>query len=87
MRSWPLAQLRAKAMKMKANAVIAVDIDYADVGSGKGMLMVCATGTAVRVNNPEVFEKQTYEHLKELNDKHERLNCLLGKYKPYIVMV
>ena len=69
---------------MKANAVIAVDIGYADVGSLKGMLMVCATGTAVRVNNCDVFEPTTYEHLKELDSKFERLRYLRDNFKSYI---
>lgn len=79
-----LLQLRAKALKMNANAVIAVDLDYGDVGTGKGMLMVCATGTAVSVTNQEVFEKNTYEHLKELDEKYERLDYLQEKFKIYI---
>lgn len=32
-----------------ANAVIGVDLDYETLGSGNGMLMVTACGTAVRI--------------------------------------
>ncbi len=79
-----LAQLRVKALEMFANAVIAVDLDYADVGTGKGMLMVCATGTAVKVTNTDVFEPNTYEHLKKLDSKYKRLNLINKKYKAFL---
>lgn len=32
-----------------ANAVVGVDLDYEVLGQGNGMLMVSASGTAVRV--------------------------------------
>ncbi|MEZ5669032.1 MAG: heavy metal-binding domain-containing protein [Alphaproteobacteria bacterium] len=37
------------AERMGANAVIGVDLDFETVGSGGGMLMVAASGTAVRL--------------------------------------
>ncbi|MDD7909199.1 MULTISPECIES: heavy metal-binding domain-containing protein [Pseudovibrio] len=37
-----------EARQMGANAVIGIDIDYETVGSNGSMLMVTATGTAVR---------------------------------------
>ena len=37
-----------RAAQMGANAVVGVDIDYEVLGSGNGMLMVTASGTAVR---------------------------------------
>lgn len=49
------AQLRAKALKLGANAIIATDIDYGEAGAEKGMLMVCAAGTAVKITNLEVL--------------------------------
>jgi uncharacterized protein YbjQ (UPF0145 family) len=44
-----LAQLRDLARHAGANAVIGLKIDYETMGSTNGMLMVVATGTAVRV--------------------------------------
>jgi uncharacterized protein YbjQ (UPF0145 family) len=46
-----LEEMQAEAQQMGANAVIAVDLDYetVQVGSGGGMLMVSASGTAVVV--------------------------------------
>lgn len=44
-------EMSAQAREMGANAVIGVDIDYENiqVGQGGGMLMVCASGTAVKL--------------------------------------
>ncbi len=38
------------AKAMGANAVIAIDLDYETVGKDSGMLMVSASGTAVKVD-------------------------------------
>ena len=38
------------AARMGANAVIGVDLDFETVGSSGGMLMVAASGTAVRLD-------------------------------------
>lgn len=43
-----LQEMTDQATRMGANAVIAVDLDYETVGSSGSMLMVTATGTAVR---------------------------------------
>ena len=44
-----LSELSQKAQALGANAVIAVDLDFETIGSGGSMLMVVATGTAVRL--------------------------------------
>ncbi len=36
-----------QARQLGANAVIGVDLDYENIGQSGGMLMVCASGTAV----------------------------------------
>ncbi|MEZ8582233.1 heavy metal-binding domain-containing protein [Vibrio splendidus] len=42
-------ELEQKAIEAGANAVVGVDIDYEVLGTGNGMLMVSASGTAVVV--------------------------------------
>ncbi len=44
-----LEEMQAEAAERGANAVVAVDLDYENIsmGSGGGMLMVSASGTAV----------------------------------------
>lgn len=44
-----LSEMKTEAVTLGANAVIGVDLDYETVG--QGMLMVVATGTAVRYND------------------------------------
>ena len=44
-----LREMEEQAMRMGANAVIGVDLDYETVGSNGSMLMVTASGTAVVV--------------------------------------
>ena len=43
-----LVEMQDRAAQMGANAVVGVDIDYEVLGSDNGMLMVTASGTAVR---------------------------------------
>lgn len=43
------AELENEAKRLGANAVVGVDIDYEVVGQGGSMLMVSASGTAVRI--------------------------------------
>jgi uncharacterized protein YbjQ (UPF0145 family) len=44
-----LNELQERAMQMGADAVIGIDIDYEVLGENSGMLMVSASGTAVRL--------------------------------------
>lgn len=44
-----LAEMEAAARRMGGNAVVAVDLDYEVLGQNGSMLMVSASGTAVRL--------------------------------------
>ncbi|MBQ62469.1 MAG: hypothetical protein CMQ19_10395 [Gammaproteobacteria bacterium] len=44
-----LDELEEWAEELGANAVVGVDIDYESFGQTNGMMMVSATGTAVRI--------------------------------------
>lgn len=48
-RQTALEELEQRATERGANAVIGVDLDYEVMGSANGMLMVSASGTAVRL--------------------------------------
>jgi len=48
-RTSALSELTQKAHAMGANAVVGIDLDFETVGSGGSMLMVVATGTAVKI--------------------------------------
>jgi len=47
-RQTAMQELIAEAKALGANAVIGIDLDYETVGQSGSMLMVTATGTAVR---------------------------------------
>lgn len=44
-----MAELQQKAQSLGANAVVGVDLDFETVGGKGSMLMVVATGTAVKI--------------------------------------
>jgi uncharacterized protein YbjQ (UPF0145 family) len=44
-----MREMTEQAMRLGANAVVGVDLDYETLGAGNGMLMVTASGTAVVV--------------------------------------
>jgi uncharacterized protein YbjQ (UPF0145 family) len=44
-----IREMTDRAQSLGANAVVGVDIDYEVLGQGNNMLMVTASGTAVRV--------------------------------------
>jgi len=44
-----LRELSQKAQAMGANGILAVDLDFETIGGSGSMLMVIATGTAVRL--------------------------------------
>lgn len=48
-RDTAMTALAAQAQALGADAVLGIDIDYEVLGSNNGMLMVSASGTAVRL--------------------------------------
>lgn len=49
-RDTALREMQQRAAELGANAVIGVDLDYEVLGAQNGMLMVTASGTAVRLS-------------------------------------
>ena len=70
------AFLRAKALRIGANAILAVDVDYTDFGGAKSMVCVCMTGTAIHLNNPEIFDTDLSSNAARLKFALERLDVL-----------
>jgi uncharacterized protein YbjQ (UPF0145 family) len=48
-RETALREMQELAQRQGANAVVGIDIDYEVLGARNGMLMVTATGTAVKI--------------------------------------
>ena len=49
-RQQALQELSDRASKLGADAVVGIDVDYEVLGTNNGMLMVSASGTAVRLD-------------------------------------
>jgi uncharacterized protein YbjQ (UPF0145 family) len=49
-RETALREMSERAAALGANAVVGIDLDYEVLGAQNGMLMVSASGTAVRVS-------------------------------------
>lgn len=45
-----MQELEARARELGADAVIGIDLDYETIGQGSSMLMVVASGTAVKLS-------------------------------------
>lgn len=45
-----IREMTEEAERLNANAILGVDIDYEVLGEGGSMMMVCASGTAVVIN-------------------------------------
>ena len=48
-----LAEMVQRAAEIGAEGIVGVDIDYETLGADNGMLMVTASGTAVRFSRPQ----------------------------------
>lgn len=75
-----LAVMRSKAIDMGAHAIIAVDIDYSELGALKGMILVCTSGTAVKVRNLDIFppnRRQAIEEIQTIYAKIQEISELL----------
>jgi len=70
------SMLRKETLDLGGNAVLAADIDYAEVGGGKGMLMICMTGTAVLLKNPEVLGTDIVQSFTVISELKARLDHL-----------
>ena len=49
-RDTAMNELKTRAMALGADAVVGIDIDYEVLGQSSGMLMVIASGTAVKLD-------------------------------------
>lgn len=68
------SDLRIKAAMSGGNAIISTDIDFAEVGSGSSnTLMVCMTGTAIKLNNTEVLPDGATDKVKQILEDAEKL--------------
>lgn len=69
-------QLRLQALDAGATAVIGADIDYSEMGGAKSMVVVCMSGTAIKLINPEVVSKEYADNIENLPEDIKRMNEL-----------
>ncbi len=69
-------QLRQQTVNFGGNAVISTDIDFSEVGGDRGMLMVCMSGTAIRLHNIEVLSEIAVKSIRQISPVQERLKLL-----------
>lgn len=75
-------QMVASTLELGGNAVIGVDIDYAEVGGLKGMIMVCVSGTAIRLKNLDVLGKDKKIQIEKLTTLNDKLLSMPNVYDP-----
>ena len=51
-----LRELKDEALQLHADAVVGISLDYEVMGKGNGMMMVSATGTAVKLRRKSIPE-------------------------------
>lgn len=66
-------QLRVKTIQLGGNAVISTDIDYSEIGSGKGILMVCMAGTSVLLENDDILGEEKKEIINKLKKANQEI--------------
>jgi len=72
------SSLRAQAFQLGGNAVVGVDVDYAEVGGTRAMLMVCMTGTAVDVEEVSMLGPDFAKKLDQLQSDTASVRELAG---------
>jgi hypothetical protein len=73
------SQIKIKTLELGGNAIVGVDIDYSEVGGGKGMLMVCMAGTAINLVN--INEVQP--GIADILDRARRSRQILSKFAAF----
>ncbi len=76
-------RLRDKTVEMGGNAIVALNIDYSEIGSLRGMLMVCCTGTAIKITNTTILNIGVQKALTDISNYRRDLNIILAVCKPY----
>ncbi len=66
-------RLRESSVNMGGNAIVGLDIDYSEVGSLRGMMMVCCTGTAIDVTNLEDVNSELKDSVSRANDIQKKI--------------
>jgi len=75
-----MEQLRAKTIQLGGNAIIAADIDYSELGGLKGMIMVCMSGTAIKIENLDILTDTQAQGITNIDRITSRIRQLESDY-------
>ena len=71
------SDLKIQCVRKGGNAIVSADIDFNEVGSGSSnMLMVCMTGTIIKVTEISFFQKSIQDHMGEIIELSEKLDAI-----------
>lgn len=69
--------IRIQCLRAGGNAVIATDVDFNEIGAGStNMLMVCMAGTAIRITDLSIFNKDKQALISEAVVSIEKLEAI-----------
>lgn len=68
--------LQMQAARLGADALIGVDVDYGDVGGQQSLMMICMTGTAIRLRNRDVLPDHKHVRLDQLGELITRFHLV-----------
>jgi len=74
-------QLQSQVVEMGGNAVIGCDVDITMGGTGNGLMIVCMTGTVVKVKNTHVFKTDIQGEINEINEIKAEIERLKASAK------
>jgi uncharacterized protein YbjQ (UPF0145 family) len=74
-------QLRGQALKFGGNAIIGTDIDYSELGGGRGMLMVCMAGTLIKLHNLAILSPVASANIIKMASDYEKVVLYEGLLK------
>ena len=77
-------QLRDIVSELGGNAVIACDVDISTTGLGNGLIIVCMSGTAIRIRNVEILggNAEKINQIPKIKSEINHLNnCLRNALK------
>ena len=70
-------ELRIQCVKAGGNAIISTDIDFNEIGGGStNMLMICMSGTAIKVTDMSNFSEKNREGILETIELTQQLEAI-----------
>lgn len=73
-------ELRQECAVKGGNAIISTNVDFSEIGAGStNMLMVCMTGTAVKIENLSAFSEEALEYIDRISKLSIKLKNVVNQ--------